>query len=144
MVVKYSFSDKIPDLTLLSSSMCPLNVNFGKIPDSEQKTHVDAHGPDVGACLAAYPEDSEAFFCVELDELAFVDGPDPQLPLDGGDCGGPLENRASQILNCLGELILAGNFAVQTHNTDVLFTGLLLGLDEPGGPVDADDEAAWG
>jgi len=44
-----------------------------------------AEGSDVCSSFAAHPEDSQMALIIEFIELAFVDGSDTKLPLDGGD-----------------------------------------------------------
>jgi hypothetical protein len=54
-----------------------------------------------------------------------------------------LEERTGECLECAGELRFAtGELVVEADDADVFFAGALLGLDEAGGSVDADDEAA--
>lgn len=111
--------------------------------DTEQQTQVHAQGSNVGTSLAADPEDAEVAVIVELDELALVDGTDTELTLDGGDQGRTLEEGTGEGLEGAGELGLAtGDLVVETDDADVLLSSTLLGLDEAGSTVNADDEAA--
>lgn len=111
--------------------------------DTEEETQVDAQGTDVGTGLAADPEDTQVAVVVELDELALVDGSDTELALDGGDQGRALEEGTGQGLEGAGELgLAAGELVVKADDGNVLLTGTLLGLDEAGGAVDADNQAA--
>ncbi len=108
--------------------------------DAEQQTQVDAERPDVGAGLAGHPEDAEVAVVVELDQLALVDRADTQLALDGRDEGRALEQRAREGLEGLGKGgLAAGDGVVEADDGNVLLTGALLGLDETGGAIDADD-----
>lgn len=79
---------------------------------------------------------------VILKELTFVDGPDPELPLDGGDEGRALEDGAGEGLEGAGDLGDVGDGGVEAGDADILLAGTLLGFDEAGGSVDADDEVA--
>ena len=71
---------------------------------SDDEAQVNAKGPNVGPSLTAHPEDAQVPIGVVLDELAFVDCPDPELPLDSRDEGGALEECARKGLNGTGEL----------------------------------------
>lgn len=109
--------------------------------DTEEKTQVDTEGTDVGTGLAANPEDTEVALIVELVVLALVDGTDTELALDGRDQRGTLEECTSQGLQSADELGLAtGNLVVETDHADILLTGTLLGLDQAGGTVNANDQ----
>jgi hypothetical protein len=111
--------------------------------DTEQKTQVHAKRTDVGSSLAADPEDTEVALIVEFVELGLVDGTDTELALDGGDQGWALEERAGEGLEGAGQLGLAtGELVVETDDADVFLSGALLGLDEAGGAVDANNQAA--
>lgn len=110
--------------------------------DTEEKTQVHAERSDVGTSLAADPENTEVTVVVELNELALVDGTDTELTLDGGDQRGTLEEGTGEGLEGAGELgLAAGDLVMQTDNADILLSGTLLGLDEAGSTVNADDEA---
>jgi len=111
--------------------------------DTEKKTQVDAESSDIGTGLAADPEDTQVSVIVELDELALVDGSDTELTLDGRDQGGTLEQRTGESLESAGELSLAtGQLVVEADDSHVLLSSTLLGLDETGGAVNADNQAA--
>jgi hypothetical protein len=51
--------------------------------DAEQEAKVNTEGSDVGAGFAAYPEYTKVAVVVEFDELAFVNGSNAELALDG-------------------------------------------------------------
>jgi hypothetical protein len=107
---------------------------------AEEQAQVHAKGTDVGASLAGNPEDTEVAVVVELDQLALVDRADTQLALDGRNEGRALEEGTGEGLEGLGESRLAaGDGVVETNNGNVLLTGTLLGLDEAGGAVNADN-----
>lgn len=111
--------------------------------DTEEETQVDTEGTDVGTSLTADPEDTEVALVVELVVLALVDGTDTELTLDGRDQRGTLEERTSEGLQSADELSLAaGDLVVKADDTDILLTGTLLGLDQTGGTVNADDETS--
>ena len=107
---------------------------------AEQQAQMHAEGTDVGAGLARHPEDAEVAVVVELDQLALVDGADAQLALDGRDEGRALEQGAREGLEGLGEgRLAAGDGVVEADDGDVLLTSALLGLDEAGRAVNADN-----
>jgi hypothetical protein len=111
--------------------------------DTEEETKVNTESTDVGTSLTADPEDTKVTLVIELVELALVDGTDTELTLDSRDERRTLEERTSQGLQSAAELSLAtGNLVVETNDTDVLLTGTLLGLDQTGGTVNADDQTS--
>lgn len=108
--------------------------------DSEEQTKMDTECSDIGTGLARNPEDTEVAVIVELDELALVNGADTELALDGRDQGGALEQGACEGLKGRGKgSLAASNLVMETDNATVLLTSSLLGLDESGGAVDADN-----
>lgn len=66
--------------------------------------------------------------------------PNPQLSLDRTNERRPLEQGARQIFDGAGERVLCREGLVQAQDTDVLLSGRLLGFDETGCAVDADDQ----
>ena len=111
--------------------------------NAEEETKMDAEGSDIGTGLARNPEDTEMTVVVELDELRLVDGTNTKLALDGRDQGRSLEESTSEGLEGGGESgLAAGDAVVEADNANVLLTGTLLGLDESGGTVDANNQAA--
>ena len=110
--------------------------------NTQKETQVHTESSDVGTSLAANPEDTKVAIIVEFIELALVDGTDTELALDGRDQGRALEERTSQGLQSAAELSLATrNLVVKADHTDILLTGTLLGLDQAGGAVNADNQA---
>lgn len=102
-----------------------------------------AESTDVGTGLAADPEDTEVAVVVELNQLALVDGTDTQLALDGGNQRRTLEQSTGKRLEGTGKLGLAtGQLVVEADNGNVFLSGALLGLDEAGSAVNADNQAA--
>jgi hypothetical protein len=80
---------------------------------------------------------------VEFEQLAFVDGPDTQLALDGGNEGRTLEEGTGEGLEGASELgLAAGQLVMQTQHADILLTRALLALDEARGAVDADNQTS--
>ncbi|KAK9089615.1 hypothetical protein Scep_028697 [Stephania cephalantha] len=77
-----------------------------------------------------------------LEKLPFINGSDPQLALDGGDQRRALKHGAGQGLEGSGYLGGVGDRGVEPGDANVLLSGALLGLDEAGGAVDADDEVS--
>jgi hypothetical protein len=72
-----------------------------------------------------------------------VDRSDTELALDGGNERWALEEGSGERLEGARKLRLtSGQLVVQTNNADILLSGSLLGLDETGGAVDADNETA--
>jgi hypothetical protein len=70
-----------------------------------------------------------------------VDRSDTELALDGGNERWALEESSGERLEGARKLRLtSGQLVVQTNNADILLSGSLLGLDETGGAVDADNE----
>jgi len=111
--------------------------------DTEKKTKMDAESTDVGSGFAANPEDTELPLVVKLVELALVDGTDAELTLNGRDERGTLEESTGEGLESARKLRLAtGELVVETDNANVLLSGTLLGLDETGGAVNADNQAS--
>jgi hypothetical protein len=108
--------------------------------NTEQQTQMHAERPDIGTGLARHPEDTEVAVVVELDQLALVDRTDTELALDGRDEGRALEQGTGQGLEGLGESSLtAGDGVVEADDGNVFLTSTLLGLDETGSAVDADN-----
>jgi hypothetical protein len=67
---------------------------------------------------------------VEFEELAFVNGTDTELALDGRDKRWTLEQRTGQSLESARKLCLAaGQLVMESDDADVFFSGALLGLD---------------
>lgn len=111
--------------------------------DTEKETEMDAKGSDIGTGLARNPEDTEVTVIVELDELGLVNGADTKLALDGRNQRRSLEEGTGEGLQGRGKSSLAaGDAVVEADNANVLLTSTLLGLDESGGTVDADNQAA--
>jgi hypothetical protein len=111
--------------------------------DTQQETKVDTECTDVSTSLARNPEDTELSLVVELVKLALVDGSDTELSLDGRDKRRALEESTGEGLEGAGELLLAtGELVVKSDDTDVLLTSTLLGLDQTGGAVNADDQTS--
>lgn len=111
--------------------------------DTEQKTQVNAKGTDIGASLAADPENTKLPLIVEFVELALVDGTDTELALDSGDERGTLEERTGEGLESARKLCLATRkLVVKADDADVLLTSTLLGLDETCSAVNADNQTS--
>lgn len=110
--------------------------------NSEKETKMDAQRSDIGTSLAADPEHTQVSVIVKFDELALVDGSDTQLTLDGRDQRWALEQGTGHCLKGFGELRLAtGQLVVQANDGNVLLACALLGLDQAGGTVNADNQA---
>ena len=77
---------------------------------------------------------------VKLVEFALVNSPDPKLPLDGRDERRSLKESPGKRFKSTSKLsFTARYFVMETDNTDILFACTLLGLDQTGCPVTADD-----
>jgi hypothetical protein len=111
--------------------------------DTKKKTQVNTESTDVGTSFTADPEDTEVALVVELITGALVNCTDTELALDGRDQGRTLEQSTSEGLKSTLELSLAtGNLVVQADDTDILLTSTLLGLDQTGSTVNANDQTA--
>jgi hypothetical protein len=109
--------------------------------DTQQQTQVNAKGTDVSTSLTADPEDTQVAVVVELVHLALVDSTDTELTLDGRDKRRTLEQSTGEGLKSAAELCLTtGDLLVQADDTDVLLTSTLLGLDQAGSTVNADNQ----
>lgn len=104
------------------------------------KPQVDAERPNIGARLAGNPENDQMAIWVVLKELAFVDGSNPELAFDGGDERGALEDGSGERLEGSADLGMVRDGGVEAGDANVLLSGSLLGFDEAGGAIDADDE----
>ena len=89
----------------------------------QQQPNVNTHRSHVGACLATHPKNTQLLVGVILDQLALINGSDPQFPLYCGNATKLrnniknlsrneflrrrfLEHSSSELLNDLGELDL--------------------------------------
>jgi hypothetical protein len=111
--------------------------------NTEEKTKVHAEGTDVGSGFAADPEDTELPLVVKLVEVALVDGTDTKLTLNGRDQRRTLEKRTGEGLESARKLRLAAReLVMEADDANVLLSGTLLGLDETGGAVNADNQTS--
>jgi len=101
-----------------------------------------AQSPDVRPRLARHPKNAQIPLLVVLDQLGFVNGPNPQLALDRRNEGRALKQRPRQRLHGPIEGFDVVESGVEADHPHVLLPGRLLRLDETSGAVDADDEAA--
>lgn len=106
---------------------------------TEQQTKVNAERSNVSASLAADPEDCQVAVIIELEQLGLVDSSDAQLSLDRGDEWWSLKEGTSQGLDGCRQLLDVCQAVMKAEYRNVLLSCSLLGLDEPGGSVDADD-----
>jgi hypothetical protein len=108
---------------------------------TKQQTKMYAKGTDVGSGFTAHPENTQLPLIVKLVKLALVDGSNTELALDGGNERWTLEESSGKRLKGARKLSLAsGQLVVQAYDADVLLSSSLLGLDETGGSVDADNQ----
>lgn len=110
--------------------------------NAQQKTKMNTECSDVGTSLAANPEDTKVALVVEFEELELVNSSHTELTLDGRDQWGALEESTSQGLHGASKLGLRLDLVVKAEHADVLLSGTLLGLDETGGAVNADNQAS--
>jgi hypothetical protein len=111
--------------------------------NTKQKTEMHTQSTDIGSSFAAHPEHAQLSLVVELVQLALVDGTDTELTLDGRNERWSLEESTGKGLEGARKLRLAsGQLVVHANDADILFSGSLLGLDETGRAVDANDKAA--
>jgi len=109
---------------------------------SEEVTEMDAESTDVGTGLTGDPDNSEVSLLIVLDELQVIDSPDTELLLDSGDQWWPLEAGTGELLKSSLDLLDLVDALMQLEHSNVFFTSRLLSLDQSGGILDADDEAA--
>ena len=109
---------------------------------TEEVTEMDAESTDVGTSLTGDPHNSEVSLLIVLDELQVIDSPDAELLLDSGDQWWPLEAGTGQLLQSSLDLLDLVDALMQLEHSNVFFTSRLLSLDQSGGILDADDEAA--
>jgi len=109
---------------------------------SEEVTEMDAESTDVGTGLTGDPDNSEVSLLIVLDELQVIDSPDAELLLDSGDQWWPLEAGTGELLKSSLDLLDLVDALMQLEHSNVFFTSRLLSLDQSGGILDADDEAA--
>jgi len=109
---------------------------------SEEVTNMDTEGTNVSSSLTGDPEDSHVALFVVLNELGLIDSSDSELLLDSRDKRRSLEAGTLEGVDGLLELLDLVNALMELDNGDVLFTGRLLSLDESGGVVNANNEAA--
>lgn len=102
---------------------------------------ISPKGTDVGSGLTLDGEDGKTPLLVKVEELVAVDGTDTELTLDGRDKRGALEEGAGEGLEALDDIVLL-NSSVEAGNGDVGLSGTLLGLDETGSAVEADNKTS--
>lgn len=111
--------------------------------NTEKQAEVHAKSSNIGTGLAADPEDTQVAVIVKLDKLALVNGSDTELTLNSRDQGRTLEQGTGERLEGAGELgLTARQLVVEANDADVFLSGTLLGLDQPSGAVNADNQAA--
>jgi hypothetical protein len=104
---------------------------------------VNAKCTNVCSSLAANPEDTQVSLIIKLVKFALVDGSDTQLTLDSRNERRSLEKSTSQSFQGASELRLTTwEFIVQSNDANIFFSCTLLGFDESGSAIDADDETA--
>ena len=103
---------------------------------------MDTHSSNVSTSLTGDPEDSHVALFVVLNELGLIDSSDSELLLDSRDKRRSLEAGTLEGVDGLLELLDLVDALMELDNGDVLFTGRLLSLDESGGVVNANNEAA--
>jgi len=110
--------------------------------DTEDETQMHTERTDVGTGLARAGEGREGLLLIVVKQSVLVDRTDTQLTLDGRNDGRALEQSTLQVLEGRDDLGLASGLVVETNHSHVLLTSGLLGLDQTGGAVDADQQTA--
>jgi len=109
---------------------------------SEEVTEMDTEGTDVGSGLTRDPQNTEVSLFIVLNELELVDLSDSQFLLDSGNQRGSLETGSGELVESTLNFVNFIDGGMELEDTHVLFTGGLLGLDESGGVLNADNEAS--
>lgn len=109
---------------------------------SEQISNMTTESSHIGSSLTVDPENTHVSLLIVLDKFTLVDGSHSQFLLDGRDEWRSLEARSSQSLEGSLQLLDIVETAMELDYSDVLFTGALLGFDESGCVVDANNKAS--
>ena len=105
-------------------------------------TQMDTLTSDISSSFTVNLEDGHVLFFIKIKESVLIDGSDSENLLDSGDERGSLEDGSLESLEGSFELRAAFNCVMQFYYGHVLFTSALLGLHEPSGSIQADDEAS--
>lgn len=101
-----------------------------------------AERPNIGPRFTGHPEYAEPLLLIILNQLGLVDGPDPELPLDCGNFRRLLEQAAGERLQHLLEPILVFDGPMEPDDANILLSGTLLGLHQPGRPLQTHNQTA--
>ena len=103
---------------------------------------MNAKGSHVGSSFAAHPKDAHVPCLIILNKLDLIDRSYTKLLLDSGNERWALEAGTSERVQSFLYLLDLVNTLMELEDGDVLLTSRLLSLDQPGGIIDADNEAA--
>ena len=103
---------------------------------------MNAEGSHVSSSFAAHPEDAHVSCLIILNKLDLIDRPDTKLLLDSGDERWALEAGTSERVQSFLYFLDLVNTLMELEHCNVLLTGRLLSLDQPGGIIDAHNETA--
>lgn len=111
--------------------------------NTEFQTDVDTESSDVGTGLALDPKQTESVFFIIFDKSIFIDGSNSEFSLDGSDDGWLLEAWTSKGIKSLDDSCFTSlDLVMESNDTDILFTGLLLSLSQSSSSVNTDDQTA--
>ena len=103
---------------------------------------MNAKGPHVGSSFAAHPEDAHVASLIILNKFNLIDSSNTKLLLDSRNERWALEAGTRERVQSFLYLLDLVNTLMELEDGNVLLSGRLLSLDQPGGIIDADDEAA--
>lgn len=81
-------------------------------------------------------------YWIVLDKLGLIDGSHTELTLDSADEWWALEECSSQLLQSLVQLLAVLDCVVESDNRHILFSCILLRLDQSSSTLDANNKAA--
>lgn len=103
---------------------------------------MNTEGTDISTSFTADPENTKVSIIIELVELALMNCPDTKLALDCRNQWWALEESTSKSFESALELSLSTrNFVVEADNTNILFSGTLLGFNQTSSTINANNQA---
>mmetsp|Transcript_59041 Transcript_59041/g.129327 ORF Transcript_59041/g.129327 Transcript_59041/m.129327 type:complete len:285 (+) Transcript_59041:438-1292(+) len=109
-------------------------------PDSQDQTHVNAHGSYVGPGLTRNPDGGQALLGIPIQQLALIGRSHTQLSLHSRRNRRALETCTGQHFHGPKQLGLAVHWTVKPANCHVFLSRALLCLHQPRRPVDTDQQ----
>lgn len=110
--------------------------------NTKKKSKMNTEGTDISTSFTADPENTKVPIIVELVELALMDCPDAKLALDCRNQRWALEESTGESFEGALELSLSTrNSVVEADNTNILFSGTLLGFDQTSSTINANNQA---